>query len=436
MQKWDAFIEHLERILGRAAVRTWLSDLTIVKFDALNVHLKLRDRFQLNWFREHVLPLAPSHFTNGERPIRIHLHLLGTQKEDLVPETFQNPSVDQLDVLPLKGQRLAQSLLMEISGDKKKEGEIDLNTFNPIFIYGPSGCGKTHLLTACASRLIALGKQVISLDGDRFTQDVVGAIRRGEMDSFRKRYRSADIFFIDGVDRLANKSATQEEFFHTFNSLHIAGRQIIASAPHHPQRLRGLEQRLVSRFEWGVAIEIEAIISDEILALCQNVQKNLGLELTESSLLELISQFDGNMKKLSQALEILAYKLDLKEDRKKTGADQKTMIQRHLGQLIYRHQSERATPQAIIDEVAAHFGIRSGDIMGRSQNREFTRPRRLAMYLCRSQLQMPFVKIGEIFQRDHSTVISNCKLIEKTLNGQRTVPDLVELSRRLDSLKA
>lgn len=436
MQKWDAFVEHLTRVLSPNAARAWLKDLTIVKFDALNLHLLLRDRFQYNWFCEHVLPLAPSHFANDQRPIRIHLHLPDHPSEKSLHEAGKAAPLQLADLLPIKGQRLAQSLLDEISATGKGDSGIDLNTFNPIFFYGPTGCGKTHLLHSCATRLVNSGERVISLDGDAFTQDVVGAIRRGEMESFRQKYRSADVLLIDGVDRLANKSATQEEFFHTFNSLHMGGKQIVASAPHHPQNLKGMEQRLVSRFEWGIAVEIGEIDAAEMLMICQSRQKKLGLDLTESSILELIAQLDGDLKKLSKALETLAYKLDLTAIYPARPQDQKAMIHHHLRDLIQQHQSDRATPQAIIDEVAAHFGIRSGDILGRSQNREFTRPRRLAMYLCRSQLQLPFVKIGEIFQRDHSTVMSNCKHIEKTLSCQQAVPDLLEVSRRLDTLRA
>lgn len=436
MQKWDAFVEHLKQAMSSDAIGHWLSNLKIVKFDALNLHLEVHDRFQFNWFSEHILPIAAKEFKHGERPIRIHLNT-GEQKpiESQHQET-QRAKSSQFEPVVLSNQQFAKKLLESISTCDENQTGIALSTYNPIVLYGPSGCGKSHLLNWCATRLASSGKNVIHLDGEAFTEDVVKAIRRGEMEAFRKRYRAADVFIIDDMNRLANRSATQEEFFHTFNTLHIANKQIVASAPHHPQRLKGLEQRLISRFEWGIAVEIEAIDSSDVLTICKNRKVQLGLDLSEESLHDLIDQLDGDLKKLIKALEILAYKLDLNDHPSNLKGDHTGIAKFHLRQFIQQHQNDRATPQVIIDQVAAHFGIRSLDILGRSQNREFTRPRRLAMYLCRSALQLPFVKIGEIFQRDHSTVMSNCKHIEKTLSCQQTVPDLMEVSRRLDFLKA
>lgn len=446
MQKWDAFVHHLSSALGKAPVEKWLEGVQLSKFDAHNIHLLARDSFQIHWFSEHVKPLANTFLRAGDRPIRIHLAL---KHPPLASYTAQNKPFDSLsrstskilptfeDFQPTEGQRLGYRLMSEITAREPIDQSVQLGTFNPIFVHGPTGSGKTHLLAISAARLEALGRQVIYLDGDAFTEDVVGAIRRGEMQDFRRRYRRADVLMIDSIEKLGKKSATQEEFFHTFNTLHTAGKQIILSAPQHPQALNFIEQRLISRFEWGLSVELAGISADEALVLLQARAAKLGLAISERDLLCLIAKLDVNLKKLMEALETLAYKSDLQSSsiQHRARAKEQPPIWESLKDVLQKHQMEKTTPQAIVEQVAAHFGILSTDILGRSLNREFTRPRRLAMYLCRFELRLPFVKIGEIFSRDHSTVMSNCKNIEQSLHLLGAVPDLQEVSKRLRALR-
>lgn len=439
MQNWNSFVQQLLDLLGKAPVKRWLEGVKIAKFDAQNIYLSVRDSFQIHWFSEHIEPLARRHFCSAGRPIRIHLALrdqtpsTSTTHPHKGAPTTRSSSRSHLsfeDFYPTRGQRLAHLLVGEITasgGDSRPS----LGTYNPIFLYGPSGSGKSHLLSAVADRLKALDKQVVYLDGDAFTEDVVSAIRRGEMRDFRRRYRRADALIVDSVEKLGKKSATQEEFFHTFNTLHTAGKQILLSAPQHPQALNFIEQRLISRFEWGLSVELEGVSAEEALSILRIRAEKLGLDISQRDLQCLIAKLDVNLKKLVEALETLAYKIDLKRSFATGQRAVEISIWEDLKEILQRHQIEKTTPQIIIEQVAAHFGILSTDILGRSQNREFTRPRRLAMYLCRHELRLPFVKIGEIFSRDHSTVISNCRNIEQSLSLQRSVPDLHEVSQRL-----
>ena len=446
MQTWDAFVHHLSSALGKAPVQNWLEGVQLAKFDAHNIHLLVRDSFQIHWFCEHIEPLAKTHLRADDRPIRIHLALknppLATSSAQgapsvAPPRTKPGTALALENFQPTEGQRLAHRLITEITAQESSSQSVQLGTFNPIFFYGPTGSGKSQLLASSAARLEAIGKHVIYLDGDVFTEDVVGAIRRGEMQHFRRRYRKADVLIIDSIEKLGKKSATQEEFFHTFNTLHTAGKQIILSAPQPPQALNFIEQRLISRFEWGLCVELTGITTDEAFAILQAKAAKLELSISERDLLCLIAKLDVNLKKLVGALETLAYKSDLQGSylQRLAKTAEQPPIWESLKDVLQKHQLEKTTPQAVIEQVAAHFGILSTDILGRSQNREFTRPRRLAMYLCRFELRLPFVKIGEIFSRDHSTVMSNCKNIEQSLNLLGAVPDLQEVSQRLRALR-
>lgn len=447
MQKWDAFIEHLRGVLGALSVDKWLKGVRVTKFDVHNIHLDVCDDFQIHWFREQIEPLAKVHFTRDDRPIRIHFCAKWTQaKKPLASPTVARSQVARSspnlaeyslkDLQPTSGQRLAHRLLDTICSLSQKD-DIQLGTYNPIFLYGSCGSGKSHLMKIAAAALTQANLNVIYLDGDAFTEDVVGAIRRGEMDAFRKRYRRADVLIIDGVEKLGKKSATQEEFFHTFNTLHTSRKQIILSAPQHPQSLASIEERLTSRFEWGIAVELDSATAEELVSIASKQAEQLGLHLEPCDLSMLIANLDGNLKNLTKALEMLAYKRDLLDvDTVQLGTNpSKLRLAQHLQEVTRHFRAGRATPQVIIDQVAAHFGILSADIIGKSQSREFTRPRRLAMYLCRSELQLPFVKIGEIFQRDHSTVMSNCRNIEQSLSLQKHLPDLKEVSLKLRDLR-
>ncbi len=452
MQKWDAFIQHLRGVLGASSVEKWLRGVQVTKFDAHNIHLEVRDDFQIHWFREHISPLAKQHFKWGERPIRIHLFANSSTSPQPSPQKKPSRShwpdhegvgratmraakaIPLKDVSPTAGQLLAHRLLTEIVR-APSSGGIQLGTYNPIFLFGPTGCGKSKLLEASAVELIDAELRVIALNGNAFTEDVVGAIRRGEMATFRDRYRSADVLIIEGVEQLGKKSATQEEFFHTFNTLHTAGKQIILSAPQHPQKLAAIEERLISRFEWGITVELTKATTAEVFEIAHRKLQELGLDLQGNALQALIDNLDGNLKTVMNALEVLNYKSAL-PDRHLEPSPSRAKLEKHLQEIVKRFRAHRATPQTIIDQVAAHFGILSADLIGKSQSREFTRPRRLAMYLCRSELHLPFVKIGEIFQRDHSTVMSNCRNIEQSLSLQKHLPDLQEVSLRLRELRA
>jgi chromosomal replication initiator protein len=433
MQAWEQFLQIQEAELGAETVKKWLRSLKVKRFDACNLYLEAKDSFQALWFEEHIRSKAQVKLVNGNnKKIQIHLSIANAvapqkrkakSKKEWAPPTFQLV-FDDLDPLCLfenfvvtEENILAHKLLKEIVAPEGA-GSTQLGTFNPIYIYGPGGSGKTHLLTSMAHALQARGLKTIYARAETFTEHVVSAIRAGEMSTFRQAYRNIDVLLIDDVHVFSRKGATQEEFFHTFNTLHLANKQIILTASCSPQELQLIEPRLVSRFEWGIVLPISTVKQEEMEQILALKMQALHFPLPDAISQFLIETFTSNPKALMRALQALVLRLHL--DAQNTSSTLTIpAIKTLLADLLAEEEKSTITPQKIIRAVAEYFGIRTEDILGKAQTRECVLPRQLAMHLCRHHLKLPFMKIGELFSRDHSTVMSSVKQVQKNLDGNQ-----------------
>jgi chromosomal replication initiator protein len=227
----------------------------------------------------------------------------------------------------------------------------------------------------------------------------VQAIRLGQMQAFRKIYRDIDVLIIDDIHIFSRKGATQEEFFHTFNTLHTAGSLILLSANASPTKLHEIEPRLISRFEWGISLGLE---KGDFAPILEKKAHLWNIFLSDELTRFLLEKFPRNPILALQALVL----------RGKGAAISCLGAERLLKDLIEKEQANELTPEQIIKDVAGHYGITSEDLLGKSQTRECSLPRAMAMYLCRKNLNLPFQKIGDLFDRDHSTVMSSVKQIQ------------------------
>lgn len=406
MEAWQNFLSVLEQDLGSEIVKKWVP--RIVRFDAGNLYLEARDSFQINWFEEHVRPRLKGLLNNNQRPIRVHLETLkktAVKSEDRRLISFApnplDPEMTLENFIPTQENLIAYKLLQEQS------------PFNPIFLFGPKASGKTHLLMAAATELKKRGKRVFFVKAETFTEHVVQAIRLGQMQEFRKVYRDIDALIIDDIHIFSRKNATQEEFFHTFNTLHTSGRQILLSANTSPMHLSEIEPRLISRFEWGISLGLEAGDKKAILEKKGELWKMaLGPEMVQF----LLEKFP---KDPLMALQALAFR--------SRGENVSVIIaERLLQDLIKQEQAKILTFDQVIKTVAAHYGIKGEDLLGKSQMREYALPRQVAMYFCREKLKLPFQKIGDLFGRDHSTVMSSVKQIQKSIEEKKIEPPIME----------
>lgn len=398
MREWDEFLSKLARELGPQVVEKWMPKL--VRFDAANIYLEA-DSFQINWFEEHIRPRLKGFVNDNQRPIKVHfLAEKKAPKGPLEPSfsfspdaTFPEMTLEQF--VPSEKNLIATQILTE-----------GAPPFNPIYLYGSKGAGKTHLLMGAALALQKKGKRVCFIRAETFTEHVVQAIRLGRMREFRNVYRDIDALIIDDIHIFSKKAATQEEFFHTFNALHTQGRPILISANAPPSQLREIEPRLISRFEWGITLELER--SDLRLVL---EKKALLWKMTLSYEMMnwLIEKFPNDPVLPLQALNF-----------RSKGAFLNPMIgERLLKDLLEKEEAQSLTSGKIIKCVSAHYGITVDDLLGKSQIKGIVFPRRMAMFLCRKKLKLPFQKIGEIFDRDHSTVMSSIKQIQKEVDEKK-----------------
>jgi chromosomal replication initiator protein len=456
MQAWEEFLAVQENELGAETVNKWLRSLKIIKFDACNLHLEAKDAFQAMWFEEHMrVKVNTKLLNNNKRRIKVHLVHPATPfglqkrppKENHEKSTIQIPrftlQFDELDphntfdyFVKTENNHLPWKLMRDISGIAQEatpeKPPIALGSFNPIYIYGGPGTGKTHLLMATAHALRARGLTTLYVRAETFTEHVVTAIRAGEMSIFRHTYRNIDVLIVDDIQIFSRKGATQEEFFHTFNTLHLSGKQIILASNAAPAELQFIEPRLVSRFEWGIVLPLEPFTPAELIQVVNKKAEALQFPLHPKVVDFLIETFVRGTKPLTKALKALILRSHLHQSHNKYPISSVTtpMAKSMLADLIQEETQLALTPEKIIQTVSEQYGIRKEDILGRSQNRDCVMPRQIAMFLCRAELKMPFMKIGELFSKDHSTVMSSVKLIQKGLEQSDR-----DLTTTLDGIK-
>ncbi len=450
MQAWEQFLVEQEKDLGPETVRKWLRSLKVQRFDACNLYLEAKDAFQIVWFEEHMRPKVIKSLVNGNYS-RIKVHLLlanqaaSEQKESkknqkkgpakgLTAEASSPLVFDALDP-NAKFEHFCVTEENSISFDivlqmARKEPGKQPFSFNPVFLYGPTGCGKTHLMMALTHELRTQGINSVYIRSELFTEHVLKAIRAGEMSVFRHTYRTADVLLVDDVQHFSKKGATQEEFFHTFNTLHLAGKQIVLSANCLPRELLFIEPRLISRFEWGIVLPLKPLGEEGCREMLRIKSEAFHFPLSDKTIGLLSQTFTSNQKALVVAFEALMLRLHLEKSPIAPSLfPQKAKAL--LADLIAQEAGVAVTPAKIIKAAADYYRIRSEDILGKSKMRTCSLPRQLAMHFCRERLRLSYIKIGELFSRNHSTVMSSVKYVEKSLkDGMARV---VEAWRFIDS---
>jgi chromosomal replication initiator protein len=304
--------------------------------------------------------------------------------------------------------------------------------YNPLFVYGGVGLGKTHLMHAIGHVLLARdeARRVAYVSSERFTNDLIASIQEGRMADFRRRYRDIDLLLIDDVHFLGEKERTQEEFFHTFNALHDAQRQIVMTSDRPPKEIPGLEERLVSRFEWGLVTDIKPPDLETRVAILRKKAEDDSISLEDEVLDYIARNCRSNVRELEGAvIKLLAYS---SLTRREVTLD---LAREALGGVLREGPVVEVTADLIRERVARDWGVSVDGLMSKKRTKELTVPRQVAMYLIRELLDLSLVEIGNLFGgRDHSTVIHAVNRVEEELAVDDTFRARVELVRgRLDS---
>lgn len=434
MKAWETFLEEQEKELGEATVKKWLRTLRVSRFDAQNLYLEAKDSFQALWFEEHIRKkLDKSFLNNNFRKIRVHLNLanaLDTQQKRTAKKGTKegDPPSFTLNLDPINPHFTFDKYYLSAANRISYQILNETGTFNPIYLWGPPGVGKTHLLMALTHKLGQEGKKVTYTRVETFTEHVVSAIRASQMGIFRDAYRNIDVLILDNVHELAHKGATQEELFHTFNTLHMAGKQILLASNLAPGDLQFIEPRLVSRFEWGIVLPLENYNDEDRIAILEMKSQAMRFPLHYKVKAFLNETFKSGTTPLIQALEALILRTHANHEAKGRLSTSLTvpLAKHYLSDLIASEETAKITPQKIIHAAADFYKIRPEELLGASQSREATLPRQMAMYLCREELKLPYKKIGELFERDHSTVMSSVKIINALTDRENSVFEILK----------
>ncbi len=303
--------------------------------------------------------------------------------------------------------------------------------YNPLYLYGGAGLGKTHLMHSIGHFVLEQNSdmKVLYVTSEDFTNEVIESIRSGNaaaMTKLREKYRTVDVLMVDDVQFIIGKESTQEEFFHTFNVLHSAGKQIILSSDKPPKEMETLEERFRSRFEWGLIADIQPPDYETRMAILRKNAESCDMEIDEEIINYIATNIKSNIRELEGAFnKIIAFSKLNRVTPSLSSAEEA------LKDIISPDKPKEVTPLLIINVVSEHFGIKSDDITSKRRNAEFVLPRQIVMYLCRELTDTSFANIGKLLgKKDHTTIIHGVNKITEEINSNDELRNKIEIIKK------
>lgn len=438
---WDQVLERLQLQLGRPTFDTWIKTARAQQLDHRGLIIRTPNPFSCNWLQKYYRELIADVVQDIlGYPVEIYIttqinesasdsspsHLVwpspittqGTETaQDLPPKpTNLNPKYVFSRFVVGANSRLAHAASLAVAESPGRE-------FNPLFLCGGVGLGKTHLMQAIGHyRLeIAPSSKVFYVSTEKFTNDLITAIRRDSMQSFREHYREADVLLVDDIQFIEGKEYTQEEFFHTFNTLHEAGKQVVLASDRPPDQIPRLQERLCSRFSMGLVADIQPPDLETRMAILQKKAEYENVHLPRAVIEYIASNYRSNIRELEGALiRAIAY-LSI--------SGLAMTVENIAPVLTSREKLEESSPEAVLQIVAEIYKVSIEDLKGNSRRREISLARQVAMYLMRQHTDLSLPKIGELFGgKDHTTVMYSC---EKISQLRQQDPDLAQTLRQL-----
>jgi chromosomal replication initiator protein len=431
-QAWQSVLGQLQMEMPKASFDTWVRDTRVVSYDENVLAIGVGNAYARDWLESRLASTvnrmlvgvmnravdvnfvvaigadpvdAPDDMTKTEPD-------LGQSAPSFAPAMGRNSTLNPRygfeNFVVGANNRLAHAAALAVA-------ENPARAYNPLFLYGGVGLGKTHLLHAIGNACHEHGLNVLYVSSEEFTNDLINAIRTHATQAFREKYRSADVLLVDDIQFIAGKESTQEEFFHTFNTLHGQEKQIIVSSDRPPKALVTLEERLRSRFEWGLAADIQPPDLETRLAILRSKAERAGRTVPDEVIEAIARRVQSNIRELEGALNRIIAFADLSG----------TPLTEQLAEVALVDllpQRRDIIPDRVVDIVAHAFNLSSDQLTGRDRSRAIALPRQIAMYLLREEANVSLPQIGEALGgRDHTTVMY---AIEK-------VTDLLERDDRL-----
>ena len=413
---WAKILSYLEERLTSTIVSANFDDAEVVELNESQLILYTPSDFRLgvitNRYASMIEDALKEVFNSDAKVIVFgdkELQAYRTKGKSSTSMDF-NPQFTFENFVVGPSNRFAHSAAIAVS---KTPGQV----YNPLFIYGPPGVGKTHLLYAIANgiRKQNPNANIVYIKGDQFTIELIEAIQKGKNIEFRSKYREADLFLIDDVQFIAGKEATQEEFFHTFNKLYEEHKQIVMTSDRKPSDMSTLEDRLKSRFEWGLLADIQPPDYETRMAILKNKANHLGLDLDDDvcnfiaiNVTNNVRQIEGTVKKIMAYRDLNDMPLDLPN------------ISRAVNDMFNSEGNALPTPSLIISQVCKFYSVDEVGLRGTQRSKSFAEARQVAMYLVRKLTNLSLPDIGKEFGKDHSTALYNIRKVEVALKDGNT----------------
>ncbi len=440
---WSETLGELELQMSKAVFNTWLKETALLSADDNHYTIAVQTPYARDWLQNRLYDtvqrtlgsvlggntpdiefvvttqtVQPSE--NGSVPEQPPLDIFQDEdaeesSEEIVFESNLNPRYSFDTFVVGHNNRLAHAAAVAVA-------DAPGQTYNPLFIYGGVGLGKTHLLHAIGTKSLEAGLTVCYISSETFTNDMIESIRDQQTAEFREKYRSPDVLLIDDIQFIAGKESTQEELFHTFNDLHSRGKQVILSSDRPPRAMVTLEERLKSRFEWGLMADIQLPDQETRIAILQTKAEEKSVEVPHTALTIIAHHVRSNIRELEGALnKVLAY---AKLMRMPITTD---LVNLALAE--YMRQPEKMTIEQVIEAVGEHYGISVEQILSRSRSRIISYPRQIAMYLCRTETDASFPQIGQkLGGRDHTTIMHGYEKISSRVEQDSNLRrDILEI---------
>ena len=410
---WAKVLQYMEERLDAVTVSAWFDDAEVVELNEEHLILYSSSDFR----RETIRRRCTEYIHDALREIfNSDAKLLVFGDEELNAYRAKGKRKTSMDFNPQftfesfvvgPSNRFAHGAAIAVSNNP---GQV----YNPLFIYGPAGVGKTHLLYAIANgiRKTSPDANIVYIKGDQFTNELISALQSGKNIEFRNKYREADLFLIDDIQFIAGKESTQEEFFHTFNKLYEEHKQIVMTSDRKPNDMLTLEDRLKTRFEWGLIAAVQPPDYETRMAIIRNKATSLGLDLSydicdyiANNVTSNVRQIEGTVKKIRAYVDLNGMTLDLPN------------VSRAIDDMFKREGNALPTPSLIISQVCKFYSMDESVIRGTLKNKGTTEARQIAIYLTRKLTNLSLPDIGKEFGRDHSTVLYAIRKVEVALKG-------------------
>ena len=445
---WARVTEKARNELPESSFAMWFSEVRPASLEGDVLQLAVPSEYVRDWLVRHYLPLIQTAASEAAgSPLRIHVVAEPSPERaaaqdapepavgipDAAPRSTSGDGVSSLlfpdrytfdAFVPGPSNRFAHAAAMAVAEARPSKA------YNPLFIYGGVGLGKTHLLFATGHHMIRLmpGLRVKYVTSETFVTEFIKAVRERQGYQFQRRYRDVDVLLVDDIQFLARREETQTEFFHTFNALHEAERQIVIASDRPPQELSGMEERLRNRFRWGLCVDVQPPDLETRIAILQLKAQRDNIAVPNEVMDFIASKFDQNIRELEGALlraaafsSLTGQPIDIE------------LAERALADLLPQTEIE-IPPALIVDETAAYFGLTRADLVSKNRSRPLTTARHIAMYLLRETTSLSLIKIGEIFDRDHSTAMHGINKVQNDMSARgSTYRQVQDLTRQIRS---